>query len=105
MATKARKAKAAEKLSAWDPANHLKTEAEIAGYLAEIFEVAGDDSAVIAAALGDAAKAFGMVKLAKATGLTREGLYKALSKDGNPSFGTVLKVARALGVRLTVQAA
>ena len=46
-----------------------------------------------------------MVKLAKATGLTREGLYKALSKDGNPSFGTVLKVAPALRVRLTAQAA
>lgn len=104
MATKARKSKVAERLSAWDPANHLKSEAEIASYLAEIFEVAGDDPALIAAALGDAAKAFGMVKLAKQTGLTREGLYKALSKDGNPSFGTVLKVARALGVKLTAQA-
>jgi probable addiction module antidote protein len=67
-------------------------------------EEAGDDPAFIAAALGDIARAHGMIEIAKATGLTREGLYKALSADGNPTFGTVLKVLKALGIKLTPQA-
>ena len=58
-----------------------------------------------AAALGDIARARGMVRVAKETGLTREGLYKALSKDGNPSLGTVLKVPKALGLKFTPQVA
>jgi probable addiction module antidote protein len=61
------------------------------------------DPAFIAAALGDVARARGMMQLAKETGLTREGLYKALSKDGNPNFGTVLKVLHALGLKITLQ--
>ncbi len=68
-------------------------------------EEAGDDPAFIAAALGTIARAHGMMRLAKKTGLTREGLYKALSADGNPSLGTVLKVLKALGLKLTPQVA
>ena len=69
------------------------------------FEEAPDDATYIAAALGDVARARGMTDLAKRTGLTRMGLYKALSKDGNPSFDTVLKVLHALGLRLAAKAA
>jgi probable addiction module antidote protein len=70
-------------------------------YLEACMEEAGDDPAFIAAALGNIARARGMVQLAKDTGLTREGLYKALSAEGNPSLGTVLKVMKALGLKLT----
>jgi probable addiction module antidote protein len=58
----------------------------------------------VAAALGAVARARNMSQLARDTGLTREGLYKALSPDGNPSFASVAKVARALGFTLTFQA-
>jgi probable addiction module antidote protein len=68
-------------------------------------EEAGDDPAFIAVALGNIARAHGMVQLAKETGLTREGLYKALSAEGNPSLGTVLKVLKAFGLKLTPQVA
>lgn len=85
----------------WDSAEHLKTEQDIALYLEACFDEAGDDAAFIAKALGNVARARGMTKLAQDTGMGRESLYKALSGDGNPSFATVLKVARALGVKLT----
>ena len=102
MATRRR---AKETYTRWEPADNLKTEADIQAYLIACFEEAPDDAAYIAAALGDVARARGMTKLAKRTGLTRMGLYKALSKDGNPSFDTVLKVLHALGIRLTARAA
>ena len=102
MATKRR---VKETYTQWDPAENLKSEADIRAYLIASFEEAPEDAAYIAAALGDVARARGMTKLAKSTGLTRMGLYKALSKDGNPSLDTVLKVLRALGLRLTAQAA
>ena len=66
---------------------------------------ASDDVSGIARALGDIARAKGMSQVAKETGLSRESLYRALSEGGNPSFATVLKVARALGLRLHAQAA
>lgn len=83
----------------WDSAEYLQTEEQIAAYLDACFEEAGDDAAFIAKALGNVARARGMSQLARDTGLGREGLYKALSGEGNPSFATVLKVAKALGVR------
>lgn len=101
MATKRR---TKETYTRWDPADNLKTEADIQAYLIACFEEAEDDAAYIAAALGDVARARGMTKLAKQTGLTRMGLYKALSKEGNPSLDTVLKVLHALGLRLTATA-
>lgn len=88
------------KLKKWDSAEHLKTEEDMAAYLDACIEEAGDDAAFIAAALGDIARARGMTRLAKETGIGRESLYKALSGEGNPSFGTILKVTRALGLRL-----
>lgn len=90
--------------SRWDAADYLKSDEDIAAYLQACLEEAPDDPAFIAAMLGDVARARGMVQLAKETGLTREGLYKALSKDGNPNFGTVLKVLHALGLKITLQA-
>jgi probable addiction module antidote protein len=89
-----------EAFSRYDTANYLKTEADMVAYLEACMEEAGDDAALVAQALGTVARARGMVQLATDTGLTREGLYKALSANGNPSLGTVLKVMKALGLRL-----
>ena len=94
-----------ETFSRWDVADHLKTEADIAAYLDACIDEGGDDASFIAVALGDVARARGMLQLAKDTGLSREGLYKSLSAEGNPSLDTVLKVAKALGLKLQFQAA
>ena len=93
------------KVSAYDVAEHLRTPEEMAAYLDAWLEEAPDDVSGIARALGDIARAKGMSQVAKDAGLSRESLYRALSQDGNPSFATILKVARALGVRLHAQAA
>jgi probable addiction module antidote protein len=93
------------KLRKWDTVEYLKTEEDMVMYLQACMDEAGDDAAFIAAALGDIARAKGMTQLAKETGLGRESLYKALSGEGNPSFGTILKVMRALGIKLHPEAA
>ena len=93
--------------SRWDPVDHLKTEADFQYYLeAAALEDIGDGS-LIRAALNDIARAQqrNMTHLAQAAGMTREGLYKALSDKGNPSFATVLKIARALDLRLRIEPA
>ena len=103
MATRTRKT---ERFSRYDSAEYLKTPADIAEYLIAAFEEAGDDAAYMAHVIGVAARAHGgMTKLAKQTGISRAGLHKALSKDGNPSFDTIVKTMRALGVRLVPQPA
>lgn len=89
----------------YDVAEHLRTPEEMAAYLDAWLEEAPEDASGIAKALGDIARAKGMSQVAKDAGLSRESLYRALSAEGNPSFATVLKVARALGVRLHAQAA
>lgn len=91
------------KLRKWDTVEYLKTDEDMVMYLQACMEEAGDDAAFIAAALGDIARAKGMSQLAKDTGLGRESLYKALSGEGNPSFGTILKVMHALGIKLQPQ--
>ena len=88
------------KLTRWDAVDHLKTEEDLSLYLEACFEEDPGDGSLIRAALGDIARARGMAQLARDTGLTREGLYKALSPDGNPEFSTVVKVIHALGLRL-----
>ena len=93
------------KTTPYDVAEHLRTSEEMAAYLDAWLEEAPDDAAGIARALGDIARAKGMTQVAKDAGLSRESLYRALSADGNPSFATVLKVARALGVKLHAEAA
>lgn len=89
----------------YDVADHLRTPEEMAAYLDAWLEESPDDASGIAKALGDIARAKGMSQVAKDAGLSRESLYRALSAEGNPSFATVLKVARALGVKLHAQAA
>lgn len=84
--------------TAWDPAEHLETEADMAAYLEAALEEG--DAALIAAALGDIARAKGMAQVAREAGLGRESLYKALSPGGSPQFSTIMKVVAALGLRL-----
>lgn len=93
------------KATPYDVAEHLRTPEEMAAYLDVWLDEAPEDACGIARALGDIARAKGMSQVAKDAGLSRESLYRALSADGNPSFATVLKVAKALGVRLHAQAA
>lgn len=89
----------------YDVAEHLRTPEEMAAYLDAWLEEAPDDVSGIAKALGDIAQAKGMTQVALDAGLSRESLYRALSADGNPSFATVLKVARALGVKFHAEPA
>jgi probable addiction module antidote protein len=91
------------KTTRWDSAEYLKTDEDIQLYLEACMDEAGDDPSFIVHALGVIARAKNMSQLARDTGLTREGLYKAFSAEGNPTFDTVAKVARALGLQITVQ--
>jgi probable addiction module antidote protein len=90
------------KTRAWNAVEHLKSHKNIAAYLEAALEEG--DAALFAAALGDVARAKGMSEIARATGLGRESLYKALSADGNPEFATVLKVLKSLGMKLRAAA-
>jgi probable addiction module antidote protein len=92
------------KVSPCDSADYLKTEADIKNYLEAVFEEPMDRQMLIHT-LGVVARARGMMKLAKDTGITRAGLYKALSPEGNPSFETVAKIVGAFGMRVSAQAA
>jgi probable addiction module antidote protein len=87
-------------LSPFDAADYLRTPEEITTFLDAVFEDCAGDTRVIVKALGAVARAQGMQNIAKATGLSREGLYQALSGKGNPSFDTMLKVMGAVGVEL-----
>ena len=82
----------------WDPAEHLETQEDMAAYLNAALEEG--DLSLIMATLGDIARAKRIAVVAEETGLGRESLYKSLSTNGNPEFATVLKVMRALGLRL-----
>jgi probable addiction module antidote protein len=87
-----------EKISAWDPAEYLDTPEKIALYLEEA--LAENDPSLVQAVLGDIARSKGMSDISRETGLARESLYRSLSEDGNPNFGTIMKVMTALGLRL-----
>ena len=91
-----------ETFSRYDTADYLENEKDIAAYLTGC--AAEDDPALLVAALGAIARARNITQLAEKTGMTRMGLYKALSGQGNPSFATVSKVAHALGLKITVAA-
>ena len=91
--------------SRYDASDYLKSEADIAAYLDAVMEEGGDDPAFVAMALGDVARARNMSQLARDTGISREGLSKALSGDGNPTLATILKVSKALGLKLSFQPA
>ena len=91
------------RLKKWDSAAHPETEADIARYWEACLEEGRDAPAVITSALGSITHARGMSQLARKTGLTRDGLYNALSQGGNPELGTVMKVIRALGLEIRVR--
>ena len=93
------------KTTHYDVAEHLRTPEEMAAYLEACLEKAKGDAAFIAKALGDIARAKGMSQVARDSGLSRESLYKALSGERSPDFDTVLKMVRALGIKLHAEAA
>lgn len=84
----------------WDVQDQLKTPEDCAAFVQAVVEEAGDDTAFIVKALGEVAKAKGMAAVARDAGITREGLYKAVSDKGNPSFATVMRLIRALGLEI-----
>ncbi len=88
------------KTTRYDVAEHLRTPEEMAAYLEACFEESEGDATFIAKALGDIARAKGMTEVARDAGLSRESLYKALSGERTPSFDTILKVIKALGIEL-----
>lgn len=89
----------------FDPANYLNSVEDVAAYLEASIEEDGDDSAAIKRALGNIARSQNFSEIARQSGLSREGLYKALSEDGNPSLATIIKVSSALGLKLRFEAA
>ena len=91
-----------ETFTRWDITEHIRTAEDVRLYLEAAFEEDLGDGRLIRAALSDIARAGNMSQLAREIGMTRAGLYKALSEDGNPSFTTISKVIRALGMRLRV---
>jgi len=91
----------AEKFTRFDPVASLKTEEDIVAYLEAVAE--DGDPALLVSALGNVARARNMSQLSRDTGLTREGLYKALSGEGNPSFNTVARIAKALGYQIALR--
>lgn len=91
-----------ETFTRWDATDQLRTEEDARLYLEAAFEEDLDDGRLIRAALSDIARSRNMSQLAREIGMTREGLYKALSGNGNPDFNTMMKIIRALGMRLRV---
>jgi probable addiction module antidote protein len=94
----------AEKFAPYDTADYLQTTEDMAFYLEAVLEEAGDDPAFVAKALGTIARSQNFSELARKVGMSREGLYKALSEDGNPSYATIVKVAKALGLKIEFHA-
>ncbi|MEO8093343.1 MAG: addiction module antidote protein [Pseudolysinimonas sp.] len=97
-------AKSTEEFSSFDAADYLDTPAAAAAYLEAVLEEVGYEPAAVARALGTIARSGNLSELARKTGMSREGLYKALAVDGNPSFATISKVANALGLRIEFHA-
>ena len=92
----------AETFTRWDVADHLQSKEDVRLYLEACAEEDPGDGSLIRAALNDIARAQNMSRLAREIGMTREGLYKALSENGNPSFATVMRITRALGMHLRI---
>ena len=88
----------------FEAADHLQSDEECAQYLQACMDQAPEDAALFTKAVGDIARARGMMQLARDTGITREGRYQALGEQGNPSFATVIKVMHALGLKFNVRA-
>ena len=92
----------AEALTLWSAADHLRSKEDVRLYLEACADEDPGDGSLIRAALNDIARAQNMSRLAREIGMTREGLYKALSETGNPSFATVMRITRALGMQLRI---
>ena len=93
-----------ETFTKWDAAEHLRTPEDARLYVQACAEEDPGDGSLIRAALNDVARAGNMSSLARDIGMSREGLYKALSEDGNPTFATVMRITRALGMQLRISA-
>ena len=93
-----------EAFTRWDAAEHLRTPEDARLYLEACAEEDPGDGSLIRAALSDIARSGNMSRLAREIGMSREGLYKALSENGNPSFATVMRIARALGMHVRITA-
>ena len=91
-----------ETFTRWDITDHLRTKEDVCLYLEACAEEDPGDGSLIRAALNDIARAQNMSRLAREIGMTREGLYKALSENGNPTFATVMRITRALGMQLRI---
>lgn len=91
------------KLSRWEPEKYLDSDEAIHAYLEACIEESDGDPSFIIHALGVIARAKNMSQLSRDTGISREGLYKAFSENGNPTFATVAKVAKALGLTLKLE--
>ena len=89
-----------ERFTKWEVTEHLRTREDARLYLEACAEEDPGDGSLIRAALNDIARAGNMSRLARDVGMSREGLYKALSGDGNPTFATVVRITRALGMQL-----
>ena len=94
-----------EQFTRFDTADYLKNPLEMAAYLDACFEEDPGDGSLIRAALSDIARGQGMSQISRDTGLGRESLYKALGSSGNPEFATIMKVMKALGLKLHASAA
>jgi len=92
-------------LTRWDSAKYLENEDDVQAYLDAVLAEASDEPAYLVHALAVIARAKNMSQLARDTGMSREGLYKALSGDGNPTFATVTKIAKALGLQIRFETA
>ena len=91
-----------ETFTRWDAAEHLNTKEDVRLYLEACAAEDPGDGSLFRAALNDIARAQNMSLLARDVGMSREGLYKALSENGNPSFATVMRITRALGMQLRI---
>ena len=93
-----------ERFTRWDAADYFDTAEDVRLYLEACLDEDPGDGSLIRAAFNDIARARNMTQLAQEISMTREGLYKALGPDGNPSFTTVLRLTRALGMQLRITA-
>ncbi len=93
-----------ETFKKWDAAEHLRNREDVCLYVQACAEEDPGDGSLIRAALNDVARAGNMSRLARDIGMSREGLHKALSENGNPTFATVMRITRALGMQLRISA-
>ena len=93
-----------ETFTKWDAAEHLRTREDVRLYMQACAEEDPGDGSLIRATLNDVARAGNMSRLARDIGMSREGLYKALSENGNPTFATAIRITRALGMQLRISA-